>query len=94
MAWLGDLCVALLMISLPDTLGLVFWGVGIKNINDSSIIDKHRIFNKPASAAVSLYMYIQIDEYVSYMCFKHDSTRAVQVIRYFMLKSKLCTLTV
>lgn len=50
---------ALFVILLPNTLALVFWGIGIKNINDSSIIDKHDgIFNKPALAAVSLYTYI------------------------------------
>lgn len=43
----------------PDTLGFVFWGVRVKNVNDSSVIDEHDgIFSRPASAAVSLCMYI------------------------------------
>lgn len=55
MAWL-DLCVALFVILLPNTFGVVFWGIGIKNINDSSIIDKH------ASAAITVSTYIETDE--------------------------------
>lgn len=54
--WLGDLCVAPFTISLPNSFGLVFSGTGIKNINDSSIIDKHsEKFNKDASA-VCMYI--------------------------------------
>lgn len=50
---------ALLMISLPDTFGSVFWGIGIKNINDSSIIDKHaEMFNKDPAAAIDTCAYI------------------------------------